>query len=88
MVQETIYFGYVFEEDGTHYGRIELKASDYKLLARFITDNPGKDKMITDILDLPVIVTCGPFVDRLNPNEIDRELLMKELTPLLKALGY
>lgn len=88
MVQKTIYFGYVFEEDGTHCGRTELKSSDYKALAEFITNNPTKDKIITDVLDLPVITTFGPFIDRSNTSKINQKALIKELLPLQEKYLY
>ena len=53
-------------------------------LANFINDNPTKNKMITDVMDLPVITTIGNFLDRMDISKIDRDKLLKELLPLQK----
>ena len=83
MTKTEIYLlGYVLEKDGTHYGYVEL--TDYKQLANFINDNPTKNKMITDVMDLPVITTIGNFLDRMDISKIDRDKLLKELLHLQK----
>lgn len=81
-----VYYGYVFEKDGTHYGRIELDATNYEEIAKFINNNPEKDKMITDVWDLPVLTTIGNFLDRMDTSKVDRSELLKELMPLQQSM--
>jgi len=48
--------GYIFDEDGMHNGYVMLSLKDMDSLAKFLTQN-DKRKMVTDLLDLPVVWT-------------------------------
>lgn len=77
-----ILYGYTFEKDGTYYEKAELNTNDYRKLAEYIFNNPCKDKMITDIWDLPVLTAFGFFINQIDESQINRELLLTELSKL------
>lgn len=79
-----ILYGYTFEKDATYYEKAELNTNDYRKLAKYIFSNPCKDKMITDIWDLPILTTFGFFINQIDESQINRELLLAEISKLEK----
>ena len=87
-----IFYGYIMEDDDTHYGYTELDATNYREIAEFIFSGRVKNKkvLITDILDLPVIIaeTPGIFVDRINTEKINSNSFVITASEMLKEKGW
>lgn len=67
-----------------------IKKTDIPALAKFICEDPNRDKMITDTADNAVISTFGCFLDRVDKETIDFPALLNELQKiqLEGSLGY
>ena len=86
-----VFYGYILEDNGTHYGRTELNSSNYKDIVEFIFDGRVQNKkvLIADIWDLPVIVSQWPdsFIDKINVDKIDHKAFIETAIEVLSEKG-
>ena len=64
-------YGYIFLQNGYHDKPVELDSKNIPALAKFICEDPNRDKMITDTADNEVISTFCFFVDRVYKETFD-----------------
>lgn len=73
-----MYFvGYYYNSDGS-YERHEPVLETVKAVADFVTSD-FRNKLVCNIWDLPVVTTIGPFLDKVDANEINYSDLLKEV---------
>ncbi|WP_304841989.1 hypothetical protein [Dubosiella newyorkensis] len=72
-------YGYVLSQNGYHDKPVKLDSENIPALAKFICDDPIRDKIITDEADKTVITTCGCFLDRVDKSTIDFPALLNEV---------
>lgn len=86
-----VFYGYILEDNGTHYGRTELNSSNCKDIVEFIFNGRVQNKkvLITDIWDLPVIVSQWPdsFIDKINVDKIDHKAFIETAIEVLSEKG-
>lgn len=76
------FYGYTFLENGKYYEPVELNPDDINQIAHFICDDRVHNKMITDESDEAVISTIGEFLDRVDRDKINFNLLQSECIKL------
>lgn len=81
-------YGYIFLQNGYHDKPVELDSKNIPALAKFICEDPNRDKMITDTADNAVISTFGCFLDRVDKETIDFPALLNELQKIQRATTW